>query len=85
MPKKQLHPTPVPTWLLNANASTTFNPTDVLQGSIYYPGCYVGGHPLQAYGGFSHSFVYPPSLDEPLDEMMKRTQHGADPKGGDDR
>jgi hypothetical protein len=115
--------------LLNANASTKFKPTDVLQGSIYYPGCYVDGHPLQAYGGFAHSFVYvdyycdketilqaipriagyeplftkeitqeelsphpqvkvflrrsdfyPPSLDEPIDEMMKRTQHGADPK-----
>ena len=134
MPKKQLHPTPVPTWLLNANASTKFNPTDVLQGSIYYPCCYVDGHPLQAYGGFAHSFVYvdyhcdketilqaipriagyeplftqeitqeelspqpqvkvflrrsdfyPPSLDEPIDEMIKRTQHGADPKGGDDQ
>lgn len=113
------HPTPVPAWLLNANASTKFNPIDVLQGSIYYPGCYVDGHPLQAYGGFAHSFVYvdyycdketilhaipriagyeplftqeitqeelsphpqvkvflrrsdfyPPSLDEPIDEMM---------------
>ena len=26
------------------------------------------------------SDFYPPSLDEPIDEMMKRTQHGADPK-----
>ena len=26
------------------------------------------------------SDFYPPSPDEPIDEMMKRTQHGADPK-----
>lgn len=58
MPRKQLSANPVPEWLLNADASTPFNPAHVLQGSVYYPGCDVDGDPLQAYGGFAHSFVY---------------------------
>lgn len=28
---------------------------------IYFSGCYVDGNPLQDYGGFAHSFVFPPS------------------------
>ena len=58
MPRKQLSANPVPEWLLNADAYTTFNHEHVLQGSVYYPGCDVDGGPLQAYGGFAHSFVY---------------------------
>lgn len=58
MPKKQLRPSPVPAWLKNVDASTEFNRTDVLKDSVYYPGSDIDGTPLQAYGGFAHSFVY---------------------------
>ena len=58
MPRKQLSANSMPLWLLNVDESSKFNPRDVLQESVYYPGCYVDGGPLQAYGGFAHSFVY---------------------------
>jgi len=58
MPRKQLSSRPVPSWLKNLNASSKFDRNVVLANSIYYPGSNIDGGPLQAYGGFAHSFVY---------------------------
>ena len=58
MPRKQFPSTPTPEWLEKISPDSAFNREDVIDKSIYYPGSYVDGGPLAAYGGFCHSFVY---------------------------
>ena len=49
---------PLPKWLENATATSSFPINDVLQGSIYYPASDFDGRPVKYLGGYSHSFVY---------------------------
>jgi len=58
MPKKQLPANPMPEWLRDITDTTNFDRKSALEKSVYYPGCGMDGEPLQAYGGFTHSFVY---------------------------
>ena len=58
MPRKQFPSRPTPEWLEKISPDSAFNREDVIDKSIYYPGSYVDGSPLAAYGGFCHSFVY---------------------------
>jgi len=58
MKRKQLSPNPMPLWLLEVNEDSTFDRRAVLANSIYYPGCEFDASPIEAYGGFAHSFVY---------------------------
>lgn len=58
MRRKQLSPNPMPLWLAGVDEESHFDRQAVLNGSIYYPGCGFDGSPIEAYGGFSHSFVY---------------------------
>jgi hypothetical protein len=58
MRRKQLSPNPMPLWLADVNENSHFDRQAVLANSIYYPGCGFDGSPIEAYGGFSHSFVY---------------------------
>ena len=48
----------VPQWLENLNPTSEFPINDVLQGSVFYPACYLDGRPVKYLGGYSHSFVY---------------------------
>ncbi len=54
----ELTKSPLPKWLENATATSTFPINDVLQGSVYYPACYFDGRPVKYLGGYSHSFIY---------------------------
>jgi hypothetical protein len=58
MRRKQLSSNPTPHWLAEVNQDSVFNRQNVLTGSIYYPGCRFDAEPIEAYGGFAHSFVY---------------------------
>jgi hypothetical protein len=58
MPRKQLPPNPIPSWLTEVKQDSAFDRQSVLTGSIYYPGCRFDTGPIEAYGGFAHSFVY---------------------------
>ena len=56
--RKHLPSEVMPSWLTMVTSDTIFNRNDVLTNSIYYPGSGIDGRPLEAYAGFSHSFVY---------------------------
>lgn len=58
MRRKQLSSKPTPNWLAEVNQDSVFDRKNVLSGSIYYPGCRFDAEPIEAYGGFAHSFVY---------------------------
>ena len=58
MIRKQLSPNPMPHWLAEVNEDSNFDRRAVLDNSIYYPGCDIDASPIEAYGGFAHSFVY---------------------------
>lgn len=49
---------PLPKWLENASATSTFQVNDVLDKSVYYPACRFDGRPVKYLGSYSHSFVY---------------------------
>ena len=56
--RKQLDKNPMPSWLATVTPETPFDRNKVLANSVYYPGCEFDGAPFEAYGGFTHSFVY---------------------------
>jgi len=57
-PKKQLFKRPMPEWLLNLGSVKDLPLVEVLSESVYYPASIDDYHPIYAYSGFSHSFVY---------------------------
>lgn len=54
----ELIKSPLPKWLEDATADSTFPINDVLHKSVYYPACGFDGRPVKYLGGYSHSFVY---------------------------
>ncbi len=49
-----------PEWLLDiaSGKETQFSLLNVLQNSLYYPGCELNGAPVKCLGGNIHSFIY---------------------------
>jgi hypothetical protein len=58
MPRKQLTPNPMPSWLSSIDETSVFRKEDVINGSVYYPGAGLDHTVIHAYSGFAHSFVY---------------------------
>lgn len=57
-PKKQLYKKPAPAWLNELQTLDVMPINELLTDSIYYPASYYDWQPIQAFAGFSHSFIY---------------------------
>lgn len=57
-PKKQLYKKPPPVWLNDLQSLEVMPINELLTNSIYYPASYYDWQPIQAFAGFSYSFVY---------------------------
>lgn len=57
-PKKQLYKKPYPVWLNDLQSLEVVPINELLIDSIYYPASSYDWQPIQAFAGFSHSFVY---------------------------
>jgi hypothetical protein len=57
-PKKQLYKKPSPKWLNEIQSLDTIPINDLLTDSLYYPASYYDWQPIQAFAGFSYSFIY---------------------------
>ena len=72
--REQFPPNPVPRWLDAVNEDSHFDRNHVLANSVFYPGSWLDGSPIDAYGGFAHSFVYVDyavKKDEALEGMQE--------------
>jgi hypothetical protein len=57
-PKKQLYQKPFPIWLSTLESLDVIPVKDLLSDSVYYPASYFDWQPIQAFAGFSYSFIY---------------------------
>ena len=49
---------PTPHWLIRESLSKNFNRVNVLNESLYYPGCNVDWRPIEELLGWCYSFIY---------------------------
>jgi hypothetical protein len=57
-PKKQLYKKPAPIWLNDLQSLDAIPVKELLTDSVFYPASGNDWQPIQAFSGFSHSFIY---------------------------
>lgn len=77
MRRKIFDAKPIPLWLQRESMLSKFNRFNVLNESVYYPGCQFDWEPISDFNGWARSFVYADYRVEKEDVVSSFTRQSA--------